>query len=187
MYWSCSFFLSIGHTKFMNLFSEVTFLFEPEFNFCFIFWLFQALRKRAKKARAVRKPHLDMKPGVVIENVTQTRQLAETTLGTSVLLPSSSVLEEGPTNTGSGSQVRRDFCLCFFLECETNNLIYILLTWKTAERQMKLLYLHVNHWKRLCHRYRLNQIRYYGEALWYTSSSVHIVFGLWQLSGNPKE
>lgn len=50
-----------------------------------------------------------MKPGIVIENVAQTRRLAETTLGTSALLPSSgggsSYMEEGPTCTGSGSQV----------------------------------------------------------------------------------
>ena len=69
----------------------------------------QALRIRARKAKASRKPHLtDLKPGIVIENVAQTRRLAETTLGTSTLLPSSggasSYLEEGPTCTGSGSQ-----------------------------------------------------------------------------------
>nr|XP_018917256.1 PREDICTED: dopamine D2-like receptor isoform X2 [Bemisia tabaci] len=85
--------------------SSLTSFFIPCCIMVFLYYnIFKALRKRAKKARAVRKPHLDMKPGVVIENVTQTRQLAETTLGTSVLLPSSSVLEEGPTNTGSGSQ-----------------------------------------------------------------------------------
>lgn len=76
--------------------------------------MFQALRIRAKKAKASRKPHLtDMKPGIVIENVAQTRRLAETTLGTSTLLPSSgggsSYLEEGPTCTGSNSQVRLSF------------------------------------------------------------------------------
>lgn len=46
---------------------------------------------------------------MVIENKPQTRRLAETTLGTSALLPSSgggsSYIEEGPTCTGSGSQV----------------------------------------------------------------------------------
>lgn len=70
----------------------------------------QALRIRARRAKASRKPHAtDLKPGIVIENVAQTRKLAETTLGTSTLLPSSgggsSYIEEGPTCTGSGSQV----------------------------------------------------------------------------------
>lgn len=49
-----------------------------------------------------------MKPGIIIENVAQTRRkLAETTLlATASLAPgSSSIIDEGPTNTGSGSQV----------------------------------------------------------------------------------
>lgn len=49
-----------------------------------------------------------MKPGIIIENVAQTRRrLAETTLlATASLAPgSSSIVDEGPTNTGSGSQV----------------------------------------------------------------------------------
>lgn len=76
----------------------------------------QALRIRVKKAKASRKPHTaDLKPGIVIENVAQTRRLAETTLGTSALLPASgggsSYIEEGPTCTGSGSQVRSIFSL----------------------------------------------------------------------------
>lgn len=74
----------------------------------YLFSLFsvpQALSKRAKKAKAARKPHLsEMKPGIVIENVAQTRRLAETTLVASSLVPSS-LLDEGPTCTGSGSQV----------------------------------------------------------------------------------
>lgn len=66
----------------------------------------QALRTRAKKARAARKPDSELKPGIVIENVAQTRRLAETTLVASALLPAgSSVDDERPTNTGSGSQV----------------------------------------------------------------------------------
>lgn len=72
-----------------------------------------------KKAKASRKPHTaDLKPGIVIENVAQTRKLAETTLGTSALLPNSgggsSYIEEGPTCTGSGSQVRS---IISFLYC----------------------------------------------------------------------
>lgn len=71
-----------------------------------VFFVLQALSKRAKKAKAARKPNLsEMKPGIVIENVAQTRRLAETTLVASSLVPSS-LLDEGPTCTGSGSQVR---------------------------------------------------------------------------------
>lgn len=75
--------------------------------------IFKALRIRARRAKASRKPHLtDLKPGIVIENVAQTRRLAETTLGASTLLPSSgggsSYIEEGPTCTGSGSQEEDD-------------------------------------------------------------------------------
>jgi dopamine D2-like receptor len=66
----------------------------------------QALRNRARKAKAARKPNLaDIKPGSVIENIAQTRRLAETTLGPSLAAPSSGMEEERPTNTGSGSQV----------------------------------------------------------------------------------
>jgi dopamine D2-like receptor len=66
----------------------------------------QALRNRARKAKAARKPNLaDIKPGSVIENIAQTRRLAETTLGPSLVAPSSGMEEERPTNTGSGSQV----------------------------------------------------------------------------------
>lgn len=65
---------------------------------------------RARRAKAARRPQMsrDLKPGIVIENVTQTRRrLAETTLlATASLAPgSSSIVDEGPTNTGSGSQV----------------------------------------------------------------------------------
>ncbi|KAL4122497.1 hypothetical protein QTP88_014819 [Uroleucon formosanum] len=68
-----------------------------------------ALNLRARKAKAARRPQLsrDMKPGIIIENVAQTRRrLAETTLlATASLAPgSSSIIDEGPTNTGSGSQ-----------------------------------------------------------------------------------
>jgi dopamine D2-like receptor len=75
--------------------------------------LYQALRNRARKAKAARKPNLgDIKPGSVIENIAQTRLLAETTLGPTLTAPSSGMEEERPTNTGSGSQVlQRSFIL----------------------------------------------------------------------------
>lgn len=81
----------------------------------------QALRSRARKQRAARKPHLsDLTTGggggggtggthgSVIENVAQTRKLAETTLDSSKsgskILPD----EERPTNTASGSNEEED-------------------------------------------------------------------------------
>jgi hypothetical protein len=68
--------------------------------------LFQALRNRARKAKAARRPNLsDIKPGSVIENIAQTQRLAETALGPTLVPPSSGMEEERPTNTGSGSQV----------------------------------------------------------------------------------
>ncbi|VVC29103.1 Hypothetical protein CINCED_3A002853 [Cinara cedri] len=76
----------------------------------FLYWnIFKALNLRARRAKAARRPQLnrDMKPGIIIENVAQTRRrLAETTLlATASLAPgSSSIIDEGPTNTGSGSQ-----------------------------------------------------------------------------------
>jgi len=73
--------------------------------------LFQALSSRARKARAARKPQMsELKSGTVIENLAQTRRLAETALGAaSSVAPatSSGLEEERPTNTGSGSQVRQ--------------------------------------------------------------------------------
>jgi hypothetical protein len=77
--------------------------------------MLQALNLRARKAKAARRPQLarDMKPGIIIENVAQTRRrLAETTLlATASLAPgSSSIVDEGPTNTGSGSQVVKHAC-----------------------------------------------------------------------------
>ncbi|KAG8230262.1 hypothetical protein J437_LFUL013964 [Ladona fulva] len=88
------------------------------------------MRTRAKRAKAARRPNTSssaMKPGAVIENLAQTRRLAETALGGAggaVPLPmpmplsagsgggsgpgslahSSAFDEDKPTNTGSGSQ-----------------------------------------------------------------------------------
>ncbi|XP_065212879.1 dopamine D2-like receptor isoform X2 [Planococcus citri] len=96
------------------LYSSLTSFYIPCFIMIYLYYsIFKALRIRAQKAKASRKPHLaDLKPGIVIENVAQTRRLAETTLGTSTLLPSSgggsSYMEEGPTCTGSGSQEEDD-------------------------------------------------------------------------------
>ncbi|XP_052124471.1 dopamine D2-like receptor [Frankliniella occidentalis] len=71
------------------------------------FNIYKALSNRARKAKAARKPNAsDCRTDTVLENLAQTRRLAETALGTSSLAaPTSSGLEEErPTNTGSGSQ-----------------------------------------------------------------------------------
>ena len=71
------------------------------------------IRERAKKAvagsTAGRKPAGNAKGATVIENLAQTKRLAETALGgPSSILPakSNNVDDEKLTNTGSGSQVR---------------------------------------------------------------------------------
>lgn len=63
----------------------------------------KALSMRAKKQRAARRPHLsELTGGSVIENVAQTRRLAETALGSDRhavrIIP-----DEPATNTASGS------------------------------------------------------------------------------------
>ena len=81
---------------------HVTFVF-------FVFHLSKALRNRARKAKANKKPNArDILPGSVIENVIQTRRLAETALGEPLRHGKGIPLEdERPTNTGSGSNVSR--------------------------------------------------------------------------------
>uniref|UniRef100_A0A182SXA6 Uncharacterized protein n=1 Tax=Anopheles maculatus TaxID=74869 RepID=A0A182SXA6_9DIPT len=71
----------------------------------------KALRTRAKKQRAARKPHLSeiTAGGSIIENIAQTKRLAETQLDGSTrsgskILPD----EERPTNTASGSNEEDD-------------------------------------------------------------------------------
>uniref|UniRef100_A0A182VLF6 Uncharacterized protein n=1 Tax=Anopheles merus TaxID=30066 RepID=A0A182VLF6_ANOME len=78
----------------------------------FLYWnIFKALRTRAKKQRAARKPHLSeiTAGGSIIENIAQTKRLAETQLDGSTrsgskILPD----EERPTNTASGSNEEDD-------------------------------------------------------------------------------
>lgn len=67
--------------------------------------ILQALRIRAKKQRAARKPHLSelVTGGSVIENIAQTRRLAETTLDSGSKSGSRIMPDEAPTNTASGS------------------------------------------------------------------------------------
>lgn len=71
--------------------------------------ILQALRIRAKKQRAARKPNIAdfTTGGSVIENIAQTRRLAETTLDCSKsgsrIMP-----DDAPTNTASGSNEEDD-------------------------------------------------------------------------------
>ncbi|KAF6204823.1 hypothetical protein GE061_018986 [Apolygus lucorum] len=90
------------------IYSSLSSFYIPCIIMVFLYYsIFVALRTRAKKQRAARKPESE-RPGMVIENVAQTRRLAETTLVASALLPGSSVDDERPTNTGSGSQDEDD-------------------------------------------------------------------------------
>lgn len=73
--------------------------------FPFAYIHIQALRTRAKKQRAARKHNISdlTAGGSIIENIAQTKRLAETTMDgsskSSKIIPE----EERPTNTGSGS------------------------------------------------------------------------------------
>ncbi|XP_055847128.1 dopamine D2-like receptor isoform X2 [Episyrphus balteatus] len=75
----------------------------------FLYWsIFKALRSRARKQRAARKPHLsEITCGSVIENIAQTRRLAETALDSSKSA-SRIVPDEPATNTASGSNEEED-------------------------------------------------------------------------------
>ncbi|RZF35626.1 hypothetical protein LSTR_LSTR005154 [Laodelphax striatellus] len=90
------------------IYSSLSSFYIPCIIMVFLYYnIFKALRNRARKAKAARKTNIaELKPGIVIENVAQTRRLAETTLvASSALVPTASSLEdERPTNTGSGSQ-----------------------------------------------------------------------------------
>ncbi|KAG8249236.1 dopamine neurotransmitter receptor activity, coupled via Gi/Go [Homalodisca vitripennis] len=97
--------LCIFYNSDFIIYSSLSSFYIPCIIMVFLYYsIFKALRNRAKKQKAARKPHLDMKPGIVIENVAQTRRLAETTLvASSALVPTTSI-DDAPTNTGSGSQ-----------------------------------------------------------------------------------
>lgn len=86
-------------------------IFKVNFIYFFIFSLkqsLQALRNRARKQKAAKRPHLsEITCGSVIENVAQTRRYAETTLDSSKSV-SRIVPDEPATNTGSGSNEDED-------------------------------------------------------------------------------
>ncbi|EDX02063.1 uncharacterized protein Dyak_GE17345, isoform A [Drosophila yakuba] len=91
------------------LYSSLSSFYIPCIIMVFLYWnIFKALRSRARKQRAARKPHLsELTGGSVIENIAQTRRLAETALDSSRhasrILP-----DEAATNTASGSNEEED-------------------------------------------------------------------------------
>ncbi|XP_030381529.1 dopamine D2-like receptor [Scaptodrosophila lebanonensis] len=91
------------------LYSSLSSFYIPCIIMVFLYWnIFKALRSRARKQRAARKPHLsELTGGSVIENITQTRRLAETALDSSRhgsrIMP-----DEAATNTASGSNEEDD-------------------------------------------------------------------------------
>lgn len=79
----------------------------------FLYWnIFKALRTRAKKQRAARKPHISeiTAGGSLIENIAQTKVATETHLdGSTKSAGSCKILpDEAPTNTASGSNEEDD-------------------------------------------------------------------------------
>ncbi|XP_020282698.1 dopamine D2-like receptor [Pseudomyrmex gracilis] len=95
------------------IYSSLSSFYIPCIIMIFLYYnIFKALRNRAKKARANRKPNLgDIKPGSIIENIAHTRsgysvaRFAETALGAAALVAPG--IEE-PTNTASGSNEDED-------------------------------------------------------------------------------
>ncbi|ERL84085.1 hypothetical protein D910_01422, partial [Dendroctonus ponderosae] len=80
------------------IFSSLSSFYIPCIIMVFLYYsIFKALKTRAMQQRAVRKPlPSEIKAGSVIENLANTRRLAETHLGPTPI-------EEQATNTGSGS------------------------------------------------------------------------------------
>ncbi|XP_066584740.1 dopamine D2-like receptor isoform X2 [Prorops nasuta] len=95
------------------IYSSLSSFYIPCIIMVFLYYnIFKALRTRAQKARATRKPNLgDIKPGSIIENIAHTRsgysvaRFAETALGAAALVAPG--IEE-PTNTASGSNEDED-------------------------------------------------------------------------------
>ncbi|XP_024940029.1 dopamine D2-like receptor isoform X2 [Cephus cinctus] len=95
------------------IYSSLSSFYIPCIIMVFLYYnIFKALRNRARKARATRKPNLgDIKPGSIIENIAHTRSVycvarfAETALGAAALVAPG--IEE-PTNTASGSNEDED-------------------------------------------------------------------------------
>ncbi|CRK99667.1 CLUMA_CG012980, isoform B [Clunio marinus] len=93
------------------VYSSLSSFYIPCIIMVFLYWnIFKALRTRAKKQRAARKHNISdlTAGGSIIENIAQTKRLAETTMDgsskSSKIIPE----EERPTNTGSGSNEDED-------------------------------------------------------------------------------
>ncbi|KAG5886398.1 hypothetical protein JTB14_025573 [Gonioctena quinquepunctata] len=80
------------------IYSSLSSFYIPCIIMVFLYYsIFKALRKRAMQLRLTKKPlACEIKPGSVIENISNTHRLAETALGPTPI-------EEQATNTGSGS------------------------------------------------------------------------------------
>ncbi|XP_011049492.1 PREDICTED: dopamine D2-like receptor isoform X2 [Acromyrmex echinatior] len=95
------------------IYSSLSSFYIPCIIMVFLYYnIFKALRNRARRARATKKPNLgDIKPGSIIENIAHTRsgysvaRFAETALGAAALVAPG--IEE-PTNTASGSNEDED-------------------------------------------------------------------------------
>ncbi|XP_029156535.1 dopamine D2-like receptor isoform X1 [Nylanderia fulva] len=95
------------------IYSSLSSFYIPCIIMVFLYYnIFKALRNRARRARASKKPNLgDIKPGSIIENIAHTRsgysvaRFAETALGAAALVAPG--IEE-PTNTASGSNEDED-------------------------------------------------------------------------------
>ncbi|XP_055547870.1 dopamine D2-like receptor isoform X3 [Wyeomyia smithii] len=94
------------------VYSSLSSFYIPCIIMVFLYWnIFKALRTRAKKQRAARKPHISeiTAGGSLIENIAQTKIAAETQMDGSTKSGSCKILpDEPPTNTASGSNEEDD-------------------------------------------------------------------------------
>ncbi|XP_062713358.1 dopamine D2-like receptor [Aedes albopictus] len=95
------------------VYSSLSSFYIPCIIMVFLYWnIFKALRTRAKKQRAARKPHISeiTAGGSLIENIAQTKVATETHLdGSTKSAGSCKILpDEAPTNTASGSNEEDD-------------------------------------------------------------------------------
>ncbi|XP_058823981.1 dopamine D2-like receptor [Topomyia yanbarensis] len=94
------------------VYSSLSSFYIPCIIMVFLYWnIFKALRTRAKKQRAARKPHISeiTAGGSLMENIAQTKIAVETQLDGSTKSGSCKILpDEPPTNTASGSNEEDD-------------------------------------------------------------------------------
>ncbi|XP_055644005.1 dopamine D2-like receptor isoform X2 [Toxorhynchites rutilus septentrionalis] len=94
------------------VYSSLSSFYIPCIIMVFLYWnIFKALRTRAKKQRAARKPHISeiTAGGSLMENIAQTKLATESHLDGSTKSGSCKILpDEAPTNTASGSNEEDD-------------------------------------------------------------------------------